>query len=210
MAGDPTIVAVLAGGSGSRLGGGKPARELRGRPLISYPLSAARNAGLEAIVVAKPDTPLPVLAERIVPEPALPRHPLCGMLAALRVARTMAGAPSVLFLACDTPFLTGELLAWLASLGGAVVTELDGLPQPLPLRCPGEHIGLIERASRELVPLRATAAALSPRVVREDELARFGEPATLLFNVNGPEDLGRAGALWQESAGAARGRPTRP
>ena len=45
---------VLAGGRGSRLGGAKPTAELAGRPLISYPLAALAEAGLDAAVVAKP------------------------------------------------------------------------------------------------------------------------------------------------------------
>jgi len=66
------IVAVLAGGRGLRIGGAKPTRPLAGRPLISYPLSSARAAGLEAVVVAKPDTALPQLQERVIGEPDEP------------------------------------------------------------------------------------------------------------------------------------------
>jgi molybdenum cofactor guanylyltransferase len=49
---------VLAGGRGSRLGGAKPTAMLAGRPLISYPLASLAEAGLEAVVVAKPGTDL--------------------------------------------------------------------------------------------------------------------------------------------------------
>ena len=52
-------VAVLAGGRGSRIGGHKALVPLCGRPLITYPLAAARAAGLSAVVVAKRDTQLP-------------------------------------------------------------------------------------------------------------------------------------------------------
>jgi molybdopterin-guanine dinucleotide biosynthesis protein A len=51
--------AVLAGGRGRRIGGAKPTADLAGRPLISYPLAALAAAGIEAFVVAKPDTELP-------------------------------------------------------------------------------------------------------------------------------------------------------
>ncbi|MBK5220825.1 MAG: NTP transferase domain-containing protein, partial [Thermoleophilia bacterium] len=43
--------AVLAGGSGSRIGGAKATVELAGRPLIAYPLAALEAAGVEAVVV---------------------------------------------------------------------------------------------------------------------------------------------------------------
>ena len=52
----PALVAVLAGGRGERIGGAKPTRALAGRALIDYPLSAAREARLETVVVAKRDT----------------------------------------------------------------------------------------------------------------------------------------------------------
>ena len=57
------IVAVLAGGRGRRMGASKAAVPLAGEPLIARPLAAARAAGLDAVVVAKPDTELPPLAE---------------------------------------------------------------------------------------------------------------------------------------------------
>src|SRR4051812_50149949 len=47
--------AVLAGGRGSRLGGGKAGIQLSGRPLISYPLAAIAAAGLGAGVCAQPN-----------------------------------------------------------------------------------------------------------------------------------------------------------
>jgi molybdopterin-guanine dinucleotide biosynthesis protein A len=45
--------AILAGGRSSRMGEPKAGIELAGRPLISYPIAAARIAGLEPLVVAK-------------------------------------------------------------------------------------------------------------------------------------------------------------
>ena len=66
---------VLAGGRGSRLGGAKPTAELAGRPLISYPLAALAEVGLEAVIVAKPDTDLPPLDVDVLTEPAEPVHP---------------------------------------------------------------------------------------------------------------------------------------
>ena len=38
------LIAILAGGRGTRLGGDKARAELAGRPLISYPLAAAAAA----------------------------------------------------------------------------------------------------------------------------------------------------------------------
>ena len=73
------IVAVLAGGRGSRLGGDKAAGRAGRAGADQYPLAAAREAGLEAIVVAKRSSRLPSLAGRVRYEPELPEHPLCGI-----------------------------------------------------------------------------------------------------------------------------------
>jgi molybdopterin-guanine dinucleotide biosynthesis protein A len=40
--------------------------------------------------------------------------------------------------------------------------------------------------------VQATVAALGARLIGDDELARFGDPARLLMNVNTPDDLARA------------------
>ncbi len=165
---------------------------LGGRPLISYPLAAARDAGLEAVVVAKPGTRLPALAEPVLLEPELPRHPLCGLLTALEHAAGRSPAPAVLLLACDMPFLTAPLLEWLASLDGAAMAEVGGRAQPLLARCLPAQLAVLQRALEQRRPLREAIAALGPQIVREPELARFGSPERLCFNVNDREDLRRA------------------
>jgi molybdenum cofactor guanylyltransferase len=186
------IVAVLAGGAGRRLGESKPCAELAGAPLIVRPLEAARAAGLEAIVVAKPRTQLPQLDERVVIEPAEPLHPLCGVLAALRFALRRPRPPAVIAVACDMPFVTGGLLAWLAERRGAVQARVAGRPQPLLARWPAAAIEEVQAALHERRPLAATLAALSAEVADERELSRFGDPDRLCFNVNDSRDLRRA------------------
>ncbi|MDE3070224.1 MAG: NTP transferase domain-containing protein, partial [Acidobacteriota bacterium] len=83
------LVAVLAGGAARRLGGAKATALLGGRPLISYPIAAARAAGFETVVVAKAASPLPEIARlgcEVVTETDERRHPLSGIVAALRHA----------------------------------------------------------------------------------------------------------------------------
>jgi len=188
------LVAVLAGGLGSRLGGDKAAVRLSGRPLLSYPLAAARAAGLPAVVVAKRGSGLPRLQAQVLHEPDEPRHPLCGLLAALEHAAGMQPPSAVLALPCDMPFLTGPLLAWLASMQGPVVLRAQGRLQPLPARCPPQALQVLAaRPAGE--PLGRALSSLEPRVVGEDELAAFGEPERLCFNVNDAGDLATA-ASW--------------
>jgi molybdopterin-guanine dinucleotide biosynthesis protein A len=184
--------AVLAGGAGSRLGGGKATAELAGRALVEYPLAALAAAGVEAVVVAKGDTALPPLAVPVLREPQEPRHPLLGIVTALRAA---AGRP-VLAVACDLPLLTPALLAALAAAPEPLVLAAPGGdPQPLLGRYAPQLLPALEAALSRREPLRRTVAALSPRLLVDADLARFGDPAELLLNVNDPADLERAGAM---------------
>jgi molybdenum cofactor guanylyltransferase len=186
------IVAVLAGGRGERLGGAKPTVPLGGRPLICHPLAAAREAGLEALVVAKPGTSLPEFPETVLHEPEQPRHPLCGVIGALEYAAKRSPAPAVVLIACDMPFVTGPLLRWLAELDSPAVAELEGQMQPLLARCLPRDLPLLREALAAERSLRAAISALEPRIVAEAELSRFGSPERLCFNVNDAADMARA------------------
>jgi molybdenum cofactor guanylyltransferase len=188
------IVAVLAGGRGRRLGGAKATVELAGRPLVCHALDAARDSGLESVVVAKPGTRLPVLAERVLREPAEPTHPLCGVLAALDFAAENSPPADVVLCACDMPFLTGPLVRWLGELEGAAMAHVGGSRQPLLARCTcADRPLLVDALARER-PLGAALAELEPRIVGELELSRFGSPQRLCFSVNDRDDLARAEA----------------
>lgn len=182
------VGAVLAGGAGTRLGGAKPGTLLAGRPLLAYPLAALRGAVREVAVVAKEDTELPALGDDVLVwrEPDEPRHPLAGVVEALR----RADGRAVVVLACDLPFVTSDLVRLLASAdaGGApavVATTADRGLQPLCAR---------------YEPQALEALAAFPPGARMIEVVQALEPATLnvpadrLRNINTPEDLAAAEA----------------
>lgn len=185
------IGAVLAGGAGSRMGGSKAIVQLAGRPLISYPLRAIAEAGLEPLVIAKAATELPEMDARVVREQPEDHHPLHGVIAALRVAD---GRP-VLIVACDMPLLSAELLRWLAGLPGTAIPRAGGILQPLLARYEATAEPALSAAVRGGLSAQAAALALGPRVIEEAELAAFGAPERLLLNVNDERDLARAASL---------------
>jgi molybdenum cofactor guanylyltransferase len=186
---------VLAGGAGSRLGRPKATAPLAGRPLITYPLAALEAAGLRPVVIAKPDTELPPLDREPWLEAAEPRHPLVGILEALH----RAGGP-VLACGCDLPFVTAELVGWVASLSAPlVVPRAGGRDHPLLARYTpdlSDSLAAALAAERSLVE---AIEAIGPRYVGEEELGRFGDPERLLGNVNTPDELARAERLLADS-----------
>jgi molybdopterin-guanine dinucleotide biosynthesis protein A len=183
------VGAILAGGRGSRLGGDKALAELGGRPLVSRVVGVVGAAGLEPVVVAKPDTALPRLDCRVLTEPSEPRHPLTGLTTVLAAS---AGR-GVIAIGCDMPLVPRRFLAWLAELDDELaVCEVNGRLEPLLARYPPTVGAKLSASLERGEAMRDAVAGLDPRIVREDELARFGEPEEIVFNVNSPEDLERA------------------
>jgi molybdopterin-guanine dinucleotide biosynthesis protein A len=189
MARRSCIGAVLAGGSGRRIGGDKAMVELEGRPLLHYPLNVLRAVLDEVAVVAKQSTVLPGLDVEIAIwlEAEEPRHPVAGIVQALRCAR---GQP-VVVVAGDMPFVTRGLVAALArerSRGAvAVVPRAGGRLQPLCARYEPRALSLL--AGSDLgSPAHDVVAALDPRIVEWPDEEPF-------FTVNGPEDILQAAAL---------------
>jgi molybdopterin-guanine dinucleotide biosynthesis protein A len=175
------IAAVLAGGRSRRMGTVKALAPLGGAPLIARPLAAARAAGLEPVVVAKPGSPLPgALDVPVWEEPAEPVHPLCGVVCALE----RAGA-SLLVLACDQPWVPAELLRTLAATDADVaLCAVEGRPQPLPARCAPALLPQLRAALAREAPLREALTGLAPVMVAAE--------ARWLAGVNTPEELAAA------------------
>ncbi len=176
------LAAVLAGGSGSRIGGAKATAQLDGQALISYPLAAALGALGSVAIVAKDGVDLPQLDQRVElwSEPDEPRHPVVGVIEALRRARGSA----VVVIACDLPLLTSEVVALIAGADAegsvAVLASAAGRPQPLLAR--------YEPAALELLlgfdtdgPMTEQVMALMPALI--------DVPPEASFNVNDLEQL---------------------
>ena len=178
----PVVAAVLAGGSGSRIGGAKATAQLDGMALIEYPLEAALEALGAAVVVAKAGVELPPLDRRVELwlEPDEPRHPAVGVIEALR----RGDGASVVVIACDLPLLTGAVVALLAGADAdgspAVLASAAGRPQPLLARYEPSALEALEAFDLE-GPMTEQVMALAPTLVEV--------PAEASFNVNDLEQL---------------------
>jgi molybdopterin-guanine dinucleotide biosynthesis protein A len=183
------IGVVLAGGDGRRIGGDKAMVELEGRPLLHYPIAVLRAVLDEVAVVAKQSTILPALDVEVAIwlEADEPRHPLAGVIHALRCAR---GRP-VVVVAGDMPFVTRGLVTALArerARGAvAVVPRAAGQLQPLCARYDPRALMAFTGCDFG-APVSDVVAALSPRIIDWPDDEPF-------FNVNHPEDILQAAAL---------------
>jgi molybdopterin-guanine dinucleotide biosynthesis protein A len=173
------------------MGSSKASILLAGTPLIERPLRAARDARLDAVVVAKPQTDLPPLDVPVWLEPDAPSHPLTGIVAALEQAR----APLVVC-GCDLPFLAPALLAHLAGRSEPlVVLEAGGRLHPLIGRYSPEVLDALCAARDAERPLHEVVTELGAVRITEPKLRRYGDPERLVFNINTPADLARAEEL---------------
>jgi molybdopterin-guanine dinucleotide biosynthesis protein A len=181
---------VLAGGASTRMGVPKATIELGGVTLGERALRSLRGAGLETVWVAKEGDPLPDSDALVWTESRSERHPLVGILEALDRARG-----PVVVCACDMPFVTAELVAHIAGLSGTAVPEAGGRLHPLLARYDLEATAALETALAAPASLHEAVRQAGAQIVPETEIARFGDPERLLFNVNTPADLARAAEL---------------
>lgn len=123
----PAIV-IAAGGEGSRIGGSKPTRCLRGKPLIARMIDWARtHSDCVAIAVRDADQ-LPALDFPLLADRLAGIGPISALESAFNFALS-AERRRVLLIGCDQPFLPDDLLDRLES-------EIDGSGAAMP-RCQG-------------------------------------------------------------------------
>lgn len=121
---------ILAGGQGSRIGGDKGLQVLHGRPLLAWVLDAIREQSDEVLISANGNRGeyagfgYPVIADQM---------PGLGPLAGLQAALHHAQHDRIVSVPCDTPYLPGDLIAWLSATVGdaeAAVAAVEGRRQP--------------------------------------------------------------------------------
>lgn len=196
--------AVLAGGAGSRLGRDKALVELGGRTLVERAIAALDEAGAGPVAVVGGDADaLARLGLTVVADGWPGRGPLGGVLTAFG----WSPAPLVAIVACDLPFVDGEVIHRLA--GELTQGEPGGGPDAAVARTdrlePMCAVWRIERCEATLLAAftageRAVHRAIAGLTVREVEI----EPDQLL-NVNTPAELALA-----QARSAAGGRSVAP
>jgi molybdopterin-guanine dinucleotide biosynthesis protein A len=194
--------AVLAGGAARRYGGRpKGLFDVGGRRILDRVVDAvAAVTGAPPLLIANaPDAP----TWRLDLDTAADARPGAGSLGGIYTAVAAAPTP-VLCVAWDMPFVDAGLLGALVhgSAGwDAFLPESDGRRGVEPL-CAVYGPACRAAIERRLDAGDLRAIAFHPDVrvgiLPLDRVRQFGDPGELFFNVNTPDDLERAEAVWRQ------------
>lgn len=186
--------ALVAGGRGTRMGGvPKGLLRLDGEPLAARALRLFGAVFEASLLVANDPAPYVALGAPIVGDVIPGKGAPGGVHAALSAART----PWVFTAACDMPFLSAEVIGWLAARregANAVLVRSGGHLEPMHAFWSAACLPVLDDLLRRGDPsLHALAAAVGARVI-EEEAWRVVDPAGRAFeNANTPADAARLG-----------------
>lgn len=124
-----TLAVVTAGGESTRMGTDKGLVDFLGRSMISYVVEAAQAVCRDVIILAN-QPGYENLGFPVYPDLIPNKGPMGGLYTALKTSEDKC----VLYLACDLPNITGELLQHLMDQqegNDAVVPSMKGQVQPL-------------------------------------------------------------------------------
>jgi len=197
---------ILIGGRSSRLGRDKAIAEVGGKTLAQRAFQTTTEAlpnsrvtfvganevqfGIDAIAAGGP------FIFDLVPN----RGPLGGLHASLAYAQT----PWIFVLACDYPFITSELIRFLAgnvsdALGAVIPEQDDGRLQPL---CAFYKTEIARPVVQEIIdrprvppPLHEIVKELEPCIMNFTEIAHLPGSSDFFINVNTQADLDHASKI---------------
>ncbi len=173
-------ICILAGGLSSRMGRDKSRLRLGERTLLAHICATAKMIGLPHRIIRRD----------------LVNHcgPIGGIYTALVTCRTDAS----LFLSCDMPFVSAELLEMLVNKSkhneSGLFIEANGRV--------GFPFILVRRTALPVVEGQLAKMAFSiqqlAQALRSQTVKLASKKAPELFNVNTPDDLKEARALWRD------------
>lgn len=185
-------VAVLAGGEGSRIGGGKPLIDLGGKALVERAIDLARNWSTHAVVVIRSPDQLGSHQLPWITDAAGIEGPLAGLAGALEWAGRL-GTDALVTIPCDMPFLPPDLAERLMVEAGEYEAALASSGGELHPVC-----GLWRNAAIDELPSYGASGRRSLRGFAEQlgfaKVDWPAEPSDPFFNVNSLADLATAEA----------------
>jgi len=184
--------AIIAGGGARRLGGrDKSQLVVGGRPILVRQTELLRQVAREVILIGDHPGRTATTGLRAYPDLVAGLGPIGGLHTALEVA----SGDLVLVVACDLPFLERALLERLFTLAesadAAWVRTAGGVEPLVACYRRGVRSRVRDAIAEGRLKLAELAAVLHVAEIAGPELARYGDPARLLTNVNTPDDYER-------------------
>jgi molybdopterin-guanine dinucleotide biosynthesis protein A len=195
--------AVLAGGAAVRYGGRpKGLLEVGGRRILDRVVEAIRSVTGNLPLLVANDPTAPAWRPDLESVPDI--RPGFGSLGGIYTAVTSSSEP-VVCVAWDMPFVSGPLLRALAQglkSGGfdAFLPESGGRRGVEPLCAiygPACRPAIERRLERGDLKAISFHGDVRVGILSLDQVQVFGDPAELFFNVNTPDDLEQAEAIWR-------------
>jgi molybdenum cofactor guanylyltransferase len=187
---------ILAGGRATRLGGiNKGLIEVGGVPVVRRVLEVLRPLSDQIILAGRSADDLAGLGAEIVPDAFQPGSALVGLYSALSAARHDAA----IAVACDMPFLSTRLLAYILEQSGeADVTvprigpHLEALHAVYRRACLPVMRDMVESGNHKIIDFYERVKV---REIDEAEMRALDPDLLSVFNINTPADAERAHAL---------------
>jgi len=189
---------ILAGGASRRMGTDKSKLVLDGRSFVERIANEIAEVASSVTIVGSITGDVPGENPQHTHLPTVPDvYPQWGALGGVHTALSNCSADWALVVACDFPFVTGELFARLASLrvnfDALAPVQHDQIPQPLcalyrvqPCRGQAEH--MIKSGERKPIAL---LQSVRTRWVLFSELEDLAGAARFFENINTPQDYNR-------------------
>ena len=189
-------VAILAGGLATRFGGrDKSALVVDGRTILERQIAELSSLSDDILLVGGPSHPRTRAVADLIPG--------CGPLGGVHAALTAARGDAVFVVACDMPYVTAPLGAYLLELAGNA-DNADRADLVVPRTERGYHplcavytraclapitrrLGERRLALKDLV-VDGADADLRARIVTVEDINRFGDAHRLFANVNTPAE----------------------
>jgi len=192
-------ISILAGGQSSRMGQPKSFVQLAGKPIIEHLLERIEPLKYPIQIIAND-----VKAYERFGLPVFPDvHTGKGALGGIHTAIMYSATTYSLCLACDMPFINTNLISHLVSQTtdyDAVVPIVNDYPEGLHTiyhqRC---KVKIEQQIYQDSLQLGQLFNLLNVRFIPETTLRRFDPNLHAFINLNTPEELKQAEAIYQAS-----------
>ena len=195
---------VQAGGESRRMGVNKALLPFLGKPLISRVIERLKPYSQEILITANDNDPLGFLGFRVVGDIIVG----AGALGGLYTALSAATRPFVAVVACDMPFVNGDLLFYqyqllMSSDSDAVIPHSgDGME---PLHAVYRRETCLPAVKDALAAGQRRMISWLPQVrvkgVDVEDIRRYDPTGLAFMNVNTPEEFQQAERLAQRETG---------